>query len=238
MDKCIGQLDRDHFCRSLELVLKASGIAHNVVDDVRLLDSVGYSEVVDKNDLLDRSLLDAITKIEKDVVIDTNIVYNGIHTQMYEAKNTIHKINIPNCLLAEMYIHQVEGKVGFERLRGEISNILVKELKESFNPRILYPVTTLPCEVGVGMHLAGRTDYIFVTADSNAFKKISSEFNIPSIKTKLVSISDVVFYRDQDMRKISYAYYALAQLKALVDLLNRSIGLEKTVNIGINILFN
>ena len=211
--------ERNRYCELGELILRASGVVQPVVGDVESLGNRGLEGIA-----RGRAISDALNSVERDIVIDTNIVYSGIHNQLYESERLRERIVIPNCLLAEMYRHQLEGKAGVDRVKGELSNLLVNEIKDSFKPRILYQANTLPCEVGVGMALAGRSDHVFATADVLAYERIPEEFGVPAVRIDVEPVSRVEFGRDEGMRRVSYSYYALAQYRALSRELSGVIG--------------
>ena len=222
-DACLGT---DYFLTPRSRVGTACWAAHLVLaaSSVALLTASGGLGVSVPSGT---ALCDTVPALGRRVVIDTNVAYYGIHTQLYESSEVRRLITIPQCLLAEMYAHQVEVKDPYRAVRGAIAELITSELT-NLGLSIEYVASTTPCEVGVGMSLANRRDVIFATADKRAYEAVNKIFKIDTVLTELKPINQVRFTHDQQTRRVAYAYYAITQLKTIAKQIQNQLTQTKT----------
>ncbi len=203
--------------KALNLLLNVSGVRLLAIEEC----SYGCQE--DR----DVALVDYIEKTRRRIVVDTNVLYMGIHNQFYENEHIFRQyMAIPLCLYVEMYEHQAHPQDPYRRLRASLVKLLLEELNR-LNPAIDTHAAYTPCEVGIA--LSKQREVVVVTADRHAYTNLFKTLNVESILLKPVPISKTRFLHDENSRRISYAYYALSQLKALTKILRdelHSLGLS------------
>ena len=174
-------------------------------------------------------------------VLDTNVLYKGIHVQALDyGVGNPPKVALPACAVIELYEHvaQVrhERDVKLGRFRAEVA-ALVADLAKHLTPIMIREADAKPCEVGIALTASTRTGLIPVTADRAACENLlSREEGIPaSILAELAPINEVAFSERVASRRVTYAYYAVAQLKALSSILGsalRHLGAGIKVRVG------
>jgi len=212
----------DEVYKVLKLLLNVSGIYLPVVREC----SYGCP------DLENTILLDVLRNMNRVGIIDTNIVYQGIHNQLYEYIEEAYRyLEIPLCLYIEMYEHQAHIDKPYNRIRSTIAQLLIEELKK-YNLPIAYQAAYKPCEVGIA--LASKRNSIAITSDRHAYERLLKTMNIDSILTIPKPLTKTRFLHNEKSRRISYAYYAIAQLKALTKILKTRNELQ-TIDLDIDI---
>ncbi|MEM2863206.1 MAG: hypothetical protein QXW20_06850 [Ignisphaera sp.] len=194
-----GSIDSDRL-KALDLLFKFSSILALAVEEC----SYGCSN---NKDLL---FIDALRTIgcSESILVDTNVLYTSLHTQLYEYR--VEKIKVPLCAYVELLKHRTHYRENYEKLRSEIALLVLDEVKTIGIP-LDSNVFQQPCEVGIAL----ARDAIAVTADRHAYTDLFKHLNVKAILVSPKPIKSIRFMYREDMRKISYAYYALAQLKAL-----------------------
>jgi len=171
-------------------------------------------------------------------VLDTNVLYKGIHVQALDyGVGNPPRVALPACAVIELYEHvaqvrhERDAKLG--RFRAEVA-ALVADLAKHLTPIVVREANAKPCEVGVALTASTRTGLVPVTADRAAYENLlSKEEGVPaSILAEPASINEVTFSERAASRKVTYAYYAVAQLKALSNILGRTL---RNVGAGINV---
>ena len=203
----------DEIYKILELMLKISGIYVPVIDEC----SFGC------RDLKDVILIDSLDKINRNIIADTNIIYSGLHNQIYERENKIRRyLELPLCLYLELYEHQAQFKSPYTRIRSLIAQLLADEINFWKLPTNNY-IAHKPCEVGIALELARSRECIAITADRHAYERLFRFMNLESILVKPQILSKVKFLTNEKSRRASYAYYALAQFIALARRLSNEL---------------
>ncbi len=202
IEKLRNRLSDQQF-KILKLIMNFTGICLPIVEECSFYKGVeGYV------------LIDALKELRKPIGIDTNLAYFGIHTQIYEDPITMGRfLVIPLCLYLEMYKHQAQVTSILDELRASIASLAIEELR-FWNLSVDVEASHTPCEVGLAMSSRGK--YVVATGDRRAYEKLMKFLNIDSILVRTVSISRAKFKTNEHSRKVSYAYYALAQLKGLL----------------------
>ncbi len=223
LDRLRGKIPDVQF-KALKLLLSFSGIYLPVVEDLNFnigLDLKGYL------------LLDAIRYLRRSVIIDTNVAYFSLHTQIYEDPATLGRyLTIPLCLYLELYRHQAQITNPYEGLRAYLSHLATEEINHwGLNTEVSAFYT--PCEVGLAI-TSRANRYIVVTGDRSAYDRLMRFLDLNSLLIKPTPLSDVRFLSNEKSRRVSYAYYAIAQLKALTKLKHVKESLRR-LNINVEI---
>ncbi len=213
-----GRIPEDVYS-SLLLLARISGVCILCVD-----------EYEHDNQLKNVIFIDAIRKLSRVVAIDTNIMYFGLQNQIYEDLEIFRRyLILPLCLYLEAYEHQAQGAKPYHKLRSAISSLLIEELNY-WNFIRDDSIFHRPCEVGLAV--TSRNRYIVATGDRKAYQRLFKMVGVESILATTRPINKIVFMQNEVSRKISYAYYALAQLKALTKISEISTALHE---LGISI---
>ncbi len=201
-------------CEVISMLLDASGFRQLTLAKA----SEGLTEL---KDVYGYILSDALEQVRQEAkaLLDTCVIYKGIHTQLYEKRDLRTKLAIPACALVEMYEHiaQISGKGWgriYRELRAELAKLLVKEIKSLINT-IEREAIIKPCEVGIAL-ASRRSNTIAITADELAYENLYREVsNVPAILANPKPLTEVKFLGNEYSRRVAYAYYAVAQLKAI-----------------------
>ncbi len=204
---CVNYGTNDPKCSLTTTLINASGIRLLIIDDY-----VGSKEL---SGWVGYALIDLMRGLSNSVIIDTNVVYAGIHNYLHEDPGIARKLVIPLSTFVEMYEHQVHvGSDIYSNVRAELSKLLINELNY-FKPLTKGDVVVTPSEVGI----ATTKEYIAVTSDRKAFTSLYRWLGREAVLTKSEAVAKVRFRSNEWSRKVSYSYYALTQLKALSKLL-------------------
>jgi len=160
----------------------------------------------------DTIFIDFVRVLGERVAIDTNVVYGGLHTQLWEYPEHVHSIVMPYCLLLELYAHEAQARDAYEKLRSELVGLLISEVRE-LRVAVDYRVGQRPCEVGMALESDPRA--VLVTADVRAYHKVFKDLRRRAVLLTPKPLNEVRFTHSENSRRASYAYYAIAQLKAL-----------------------
>ncbi len=196
-------------CNVLSTILNTSGIRLLVVDECVGVDCSEYRNL---------ALADAVGKLNDYVLVDTNVIYQGVHNYLYENPSLANSVLIPLSTYVELYEHQVHVDKSRLRtkVRAELSKLLIEELKY-FKLKSEVRATATPSEVGIALIDEG----IALTSDGRAYDSLYKWLGRRAVKTKLLSVGEVKFLDSEWGRMVSYGYYALAQLRALSKILGR-----------------
>lgn len=171
-------------------------------------------------------------------VLDTNALYKGLHVQALDyGVGNPPKVALPACAVIELYEkvaqvrHEKDPTLG--RFKAEVA-ALVADLAKHLTPIVVREADAKPCEVGIALTASTRTGLIPVTADRAAYENLlSKEERIPaSILAEPAPINEVAFSEREASRRVTYAYYAIAQLKALSGILTPTL---RALNAGIDV---
>ena len=218
---CINYGLGDLRCSLTTTLINVAGIRLLVIDDY-----VG----TELSGLKGYSLTDAMELINDYLLIDTNVVYGGIHNYLHENPVLARKVVVPLSTYVEMYEHQVHvGNDSYRVVRAELSKLLINELSY-FKPVIKEDVVVTPSEVGI----ATTKDYIAVTSDRRAFNNLYKWLGRKAILTKSEPVAKVKFKVNEWSRRVSYSYYAVTQLRALSKLL-RNIMSKHGIYLEVNL---
>ena len=75
----------------------------------------------------------------------------------------------------------------------------------------------------MGIALARKSDRLCITSDRNAYEKLFKTVKVGGILAKPSTIKETRFLKHEASRRTSYAYYAIAQLRALANRLGRAL---------------
>jgi hypothetical protein len=195
---------QENVAKALELLLRVAGVYQLVVDecsDSSMCD--GYRDTI---------FIDFVRALGERVAIDTNVVYGGLHSQLWEYPEHVRSIVMPYCLLLELYTHEAQARDAYEKLRSELAGLLISEVRELRVP-VDYRVSQRPCEVGMALESDPRA--VLVTADVRAYNKVFKDLGRRAVLLTPKPLNEVRFTQSENSRRASYAYYAIAQLKAL-----------------------
>jgi len=164
------------------------------------------------------ALVDFLEGVGEELLIDTSLMYQGLHNYLHSARRgALLNVAIPLSTYVEMYEHRVHVPRNlYGEVRAELSRLLLEEVKY-FKPKVVREVVVRPSEVGIALSKLG----IAVTSDRKGFNNLYRLLFRRSVLTELRPVSDVKFKVSERSRRASYAYYAIAQLKALSKLLGR-----------------
>ena len=160
-------------------------------------------------------------------VLDTCVLYKGIHVQALDyGIGNPPKVALPACALIELYEHAAQATHGRNPEQGKLKACvapLLTELAKHLTPVTVREADAKPCEAGIALTASSRAGLIPVTADRAAYENLlSKEGGIPaSILAEPAPISEVRFSEREYSRRVTYAYYAIAQLKALSRIMHR-----------------
>lgn len=130
--------------------------------------------------------------------------------------------------LCRAFGHVAHYKNPYEELRSAIASLILDEIK-TLGLQIDENSSQRPCEIGIAL-----TKGFAVTSDKRAFDEIFKFLNAKAAFTVPKPIKEVRFLRRETTRRIAYAYYAIAQLKTVVEL----PGVAKALNkLGIEVKF-
>ncbi len=193
--------------KTINLLLKFSSILLPAVEECTF----------NCNSYRDTILIDFISILSEEVLIDTNIVYTSLHTLLYENKeNTV----LPLCTYIELLKHKAHFTNPYEKIRSAIAEIALEELK-TIKIDIDEKASHQPCEIGIAL-----TNKIAVTSDKKAYEEIFKTLKTKAILIQPKPLKQIKFLKREETRKIAYAYYALTQLKTLTSIKK----IEKTLN--------
>lgn len=189
--------------RALDLLFRFSSVLIPVLEECN-----HYSRSCSES--RDLVLVDALNSISRgrSVLVDTNILYSSLHVQLYD--QSVRGLRIPLCTYVELLKHVVHYRDSYERLRSEVAAIALDEVKTLGIP-LESSVSQQPCEVGMAL----ARDSLSVTMDRHAYMHLFKHLNVEAVLVAPKPIKSIGFLRRENVRRTSYAYYALAQLKAL-----------------------
>lgn len=189
--------------KALDLLLKFSSVLIPVLDECNYVNNRC-------SDLRDLILVDALGAADRggNILVDTNILYSSLHVQLYE--HHLKSLRLPLCTYTELLNHMAHYTEGYEKLRSEIAAIAIDEVSALGIP-LESAAAQQPCEIGMAL----ARDSIAVTMDRHAYEGLFKRLGVEAILSRLRPIKSVRFVHRESARRISYAYYALAQLKAL-----------------------
>jgi hypothetical protein len=191
--------------KALELLLRVSGLYQLAVDEC----SYGCE------DCRGVLFMDCAARgLGGRVIVDTNVVYGGIHTQLWEYMEQRYSIAIPYCALLELYSHEAQTRDAYEKLRSEVAHILLAEVSELKLP-VDYRIVQRPCEVGMALESSPRE--VLATADVAANRRVFRDVKREAVLLTPTPLHKTRLLHSEISRKASYAYYAIAQLKALAE---------------------
>jgi len=199
---------QDTLCSTLSTILNVSGIRLLTVKEcmnVKYINGEGMA------------LIDFLRGINDVTIIDTNLIYQGIHNYLYEYPTVSNIVSVPLSTYVELYDHQVHVSQAnlYTEVRAELSKLLLDELNH-FRPRTEVRATVRPSEVSIALIPEG----VAVTSDRRAYERLYKWLGRKSVLTEPRPLSNVRFKSNERSRRVSYAYYSIAQLKALSKLLN------------------
>ncbi|MDK6027896.1 hypothetical protein QPL79_00755 [Ignisphaera sp. 4213-co] len=189
--------ERDDIGKAVNLLMKFSSVLLPVVEDCTFNCSEYRAAL----------LTDFISSINEKVFVDTNIVYTSLHTLLYESRRNVV---IPLCSYVELLKHKAHGETPYERLRSVLAGLAIEELR-NLGLEIDEKVFQQPCEVGLAL-----TNRVAVTCDRKAYNEIFKALNMRAVLVVPKPLKEVRFLYRGDVRRIAYAYHALAQLKMLL----------------------
>jgi len=201
-------VNQDVLCSTLSTILNVSGIRLLTIKECMNVKCVNTEGL---------ALIDFLRDINDVIIIDTNLIYQGIHNYLYEHPMASNIVSIPLSTYVELYEHQVHASHMnlYAEVRAELSKLLLTELSY-FKPRTEVRATVRPSEVSIALIPEG----VAVTSDRKAYERLYKWLGRRSILTEPTSLSDVRFKSNERSRRVSYAYYSIAQLKALSKLLS------------------
>ena len=175
-----------------------------------------------------RLLIDIAREIGDAIAIDTNLVFDGIHSQLYEYPEVARRLVEPLCLELEVYTKLAEARDDVSRVEAEIGRIGIEEL-HSFPLVKDYSASYTPCEVSLYL-----SRYIVATGDRVAYEGLlKKRRDGKTILIESLDLKSVDMGSDTDIvRRASYAYYAIAQLASLRKMFEKELARAR---IGIEI---
>ncbi len=178
-------------------------------------DSIGS----DLRSYVGKALIELMRGYEGSLLIDTNVIYAGVHNYLHEEPRLASKLVVPLSTYVEMYDHQVHtDNDPYRVLRAEVSKLLINELSH-FKPVVRRDVVVTPSEVGI----ATTKEYVAVTSDRRAFNNLYKLLGREAVLTESVPVAKVEFLSSEFSRRVAYSYYAIAQLRALGKLVSNSV---------------
>ncbi|MCS7110926.1 MAG: hypothetical protein RMI45_05140 [Ignisphaera sp.] len=184
--------------RSVELLAKFSSILLLTAEECTF--SCG-----DPRGLL---LIDFLATLQRNegVLVDTNVIYSSLHTQLYEYRAALE---VPLCAYVELLRHRTHYREGYGELRSAVAQLAIDEIKALALP-MNHTASQEPCEVGIA--LANRAA---ITCDHTAYTQLFQTLGARAVLAAPRSLKQVRFARREDARRAAYAYYAVAQLRAI-----------------------
>lgn len=174
-------------------------------------------------------------------LLDTNVVYKGIHNQLLDyGPQATFKTAIPACALIELYEHRAQTagrtpeEAALQKLRAGIAELVAEEAGTLIS-KVVREANAKPCEVGIALEAGSRRGIAPITADRPAYENLLKNTAEAAALTTPTPINKVKFKTNEKSRRTAYAYYAIAQLKALNNLLQPQLTKAKTkIQIRIN----
>lgn len=201
--------------RAIELIAKFSGLIPLAVEECTY-DCEKYKDVI---------LTDFLSEIGAEALMDTNIFYTSLHMLLHESKINV---KTPLCAYVELLGHVAHYKNPYEELRSAIASLILDEIR-TLGLQIDENSSQRPCEIGIALAKG-----FAVTSDKKAFDDIFKFLNIKAVFTVPKPIKEVKLLRRENMRRIAYAYYAIAQFKTVVEMPEIAKALSK---LGIEVKF-
>ncbi len=190
----------------------------------------GILLLVDENNEL---FVDSLPKFRascSEVDVDTNVVFGGLHAQLYDKPSSVRDLLLPACVDLEIYRKLVEARGREELLEATLGQLALEEVKSFGLPRDL-EASSVPCEASLYV-----SKHSIATADRRAFERLLS--SKPCAKLlRLAPISEARMEPGYELRKASYAYYAVAQLGAIAKLFKdyAKSGLHPPISIEVSL---
>ncbi len=148
------------------------------------------------------------------VAIDTNVVYGGLHNQLYDKPDASKYLVYPACVELEIYRKLVESRDPsqvFEAYLGMLAHEELSSFPMTKDPQL----HAIPCETALYV-----SRYVVATADRRAYERLLSKRSERAELLERVSTMKAIA-TSYELKKASYAYYAIAQLKAIEKILNK-----------------
>ncbi len=225
---------------------REDSVASTILDlaGVRQLRVAGASGALksELSRLTGHALMEALHALPKGCVgvLDTNVLYKGIHVQALDyGVGNPPRVAIPACAVLELYEkvtqvrHAADANIG--KFNAELA-ALVADVAKHLTPILVREADAKPCEVGVALTASTRANLIPVTADRAAYENLLSreEGITASILAEPAPLKEVRFGERGASRRVTYAYYAVAQLKALSSILGpTSRALRTLINVRV-----